>query len=271
MVKLISKSCVRCGSDFVPIRPSTRFCSISCSNVARARPSIEKTCVVCERNFLTKNKKTVCCSRKCGRQLAERTIDKESFGRAISVGKTGKTHRGAPHSEKTRTILSERATARLAVPENNPMFGRKHRSDSRDAMSATRTRRIVAGEYDLSGWAKKGEVFSTKANRKISYRSSWEKRAIELLEDDPDVTSFQFEPMRIPYMRVEGGREHLRNYVPDFLVTYANGQKVLIEVKPECYLDAGVNVAKFAAAREWCEQNAATFRVWTQTDLGMER
>jgi hypothetical protein len=150
------------------------------------------------------------------------------------------------------------------------MFGRKHTDESRDAMSATRTAKIVAGEYDLARWAKKGEIWSRKADRLIPYRSLWEKRAIELLEDDSEVIRFRFEPLRIPYHREEGGRLHVRHYVPDFLVEYADGRRLLIEVKPACHVDAAINVAKFAAAREYCQKNGLEFVVWTQAELGIQ-
>lgn len=136
-------------------------------------------------------------------------------------------------------------------------------------MSETRTRKIVAGEYDKSKWAKKGEVISVKAGRTISYRSSWELRAIEILEEDSDVVSFQFEPFRIPYyygLRQDNSPQR-RHYIPDFLVTYADGHRTLVEIKPNCYVHAAVNVAKASAAKEYCEEIGVTFEFWTQDRL----
>ena len=84
------------------------------------------------------------------------------------------------------------------------------------------------------------------------------------------VLSIEEEPFFITYLRREGEREHLRRYVPDFLVTYNDGRRLLIEVKPACHVDAAVNLAKFAAARDYCSKNGLEFVVWTQKELGMK-
>lgn len=150
------------------------------------------------------------------------------------------------------------------------MFGKLHKQSSRDAMSETRTRKIIAGEYDRSKWAKRGELFAAKANRLIPYRSSFERKAIEILEADENVKSFKFEPIRIPYYygsRVDGSPQR-RFYVPDFLVERFN-ERVLIEVKPICYLESAINVAKFAVARQYCIENGIEFQVWTQKELSI--
>jgi hypothetical protein len=138
-------------------------------------------------------------------------------------------------------------------------------------MSETKSRKIAAGEYDKSKWAKKGEFFASKAQRLIPYRSSWELRAIEMLEADPTVESFRFEPMRIPYLYGirEDGSEQKRHYIPDFIVTYSDGRRVMVEVKPHCYVDTAVNRAKAEAAREYCSEVGASFEFWTQDRLGL--
>lgn len=204
---------------------------------------------------------------RCSRVLGNSRTDKAAFSEAISRGKTGKTHRGVPHSEKTRRHLSEISKGGKRAGANNGMFGRAHSKESRDAMSATRTARIVAGDYDLRKWAKKGNVWSEKAQRDIPYRSTWEKRVVEILESDETVISFKFEPFRIPYYLEGSTRDFKRYYVPDFLVEYSDGSKVLVEVKPECFVGAAMNVAKFAAAREYCEREGWAFEVWTQKKL----
>lgn len=146
----------------------------------------------------------------------------------------------------------------------NGMYGRTHTSKSREKMSETRTANIIAGVYDPSRWSKKGEKFASKAGRLIPYRSLWELRAIEMLESDDTVTCFKFEPFRVVYYY----NNNRRHYVPDFLVTYSDGRRLLIEVKPLCFVDAAINIAKFAAAREYCSMNGLTFEVWTQEKLG---
>ena len=138
-------------------------------------------------------------------------------------------------------------------------------------MSETKSRKIAAGEYDRSKWAKRGNVFAAKAQRLIPYRSSWELRAIEILETDPTVKSFKFEPTRIPfvYQAKNDMIQRKRHYVPDFLIRYSDDRQIMVEVKPKCYVDTAVNRAKALAAREYCKEIGASFQFWTQTELGL--
>lgn len=193
----------------------------------------------------------------------------KALGVAISRGKIGKTHKGAPHSEETKRHLSEIAGDGRRKGAGNAMFGKNHSDSAKTKMSETRSRKIIDGEYDRSKWAKRGELFAAKANRLIPYHSSFEKKAIEILESDRSVISFEFEPLRIPYYFGLGGDGYAqrRYYIPDFFVSYESGSNVIIEVKPECYLDAAMNIAKFAAAKEFCSLHDFEFRVWTQKDL----
>ena len=88
-----------------------------------------------------------------------------------------------------------------------------------------------------------------------------------MIDSDPSATSFEVEPVKIPYYLREGARQNLRHYIPDLIVTYDDGRKVMIEVKPRAFIDSAVNVAKFEAAREYCDWASMTFQVWTQDDL----
>lgn len=234
-------------------------------------PDVEKQCVICGTKFIVsfykRNRKT--CSRKCSGQLRLRHLDRESFGQAVSKAKKGKTHRGAPWSQETREHLLAVFNDGRRRGTGNSMFGRRHTDDARARMSATRTQRIIDGVYDTRKWAKKGNVWASKAQRNIPYRSSWELRAIERLERDPTVTSFKFEPVRIPYFYQAQNDEisRQRHYVPDFLIDYTDGSRLLVEVKPDCHVSAAINVAKAAAARELCEEMGWQFKFWTKEDL----
>lgn len=193
--------------------------------------------------------------------MASRNVDKVAFSAAISAGKTGKTHRGVPHSEDTKHRLSETAHERMSDPARNPFIGKKRSLESREKQSKTRVERIIAGEY--AGWFDRGYVNATKAGPgRVHYKSSWEKRMVEKLEADPRVLSFQYEKLSIPYV-LDG---HKRHYVPDFTVLYTDMRTIIYEVKPSCFLGAKINVAKFAAAHEFCKYHGWEFRVLTEKE-----
>lgn len=192
--------------------------------------------------------------------MAERNIDKIARGAAISAGKKGKTHRGAAHSEETKRVISEKTKERMSDPTRNPFLGKKRSLESCEKQSKTRSEKIVAGEY--SGWFDRGYISTTKGGGRVHYKSSWEKKLIEKLEADNRVLSFQYEPMSIPYT-LDG---HKRHYVPDFLVLYYDLRQVMYEVKPSCFVDAKINVAKFQAANDWCKHAGWEFRVLTEKE-----
>lgn len=273
MVELPDRLCEICGDPYTPARETSRYCSRSCQivgrNRAQTKPPLKKTCAACGSEFETKSKKIRCCSRRCGRTIAEQTIDKAAFSAAVSAGKTGRTHNGVPHTDETKRVLSQKAYERMADPLRNPFIGKKRSLESREKQSKTRSERFVDGTYAWKTWAKAGNVLSSKLGRDVFCRSSWEKRAVKILDEDALVAAFEEEPLSIPYYRQEGDRRNLRHYVPDFLITYADGKRSLVEVKPACHIEADVNVAKFAAAREVCAKNGWNFEIWTQERLGI--
>ena len=98
---------------------------------------------------------------------------------------------------------------------------------------------------------KKGGSFITK--------SSYETKYAEILEANPDVVRFTYEPFKIPY-KVRGRK---RNYIPDFLVEYTCGRQLLVEVKPAKLVGLPRNKAKFKAG----ENHKIDFVVVTEEDL----
>lgn len=59
-----------------------------------------------------------------------------------------------------------------------------------------------------------------------------------------------------------------RNYRPDLFVQYHDGRTTIEEVKPTQQHRYKENLAKWEAAREYCEQHGHEFKVVSETDLG---
>lgn len=280
VARLPPRNCLTCGKEYIPPREKSSYCSHSCrstgTNTARKHPPVTISCVVCGKEFevpyTARNSRKTCSGQggPCARALAETKFDKKEVARRISKTRldgfaSGRlVHVGVPHTEETKKVLSEKAKARFSVPENNPMFGRKHSERSREQQSRTRVLNILAGKY--GGWFRKG-VLQTKKGGEVSFRSTWEETVALMLDADENVLAFKHEPFSIPYSK-EADYESIRRYIPDFLVQYTDGRKVLVEIKPKCFVGAAVNVAKFSAAREHCFKHDMTFEVWTQDKLG---
>jgi hypothetical protein len=123
----------------------------------------------------------------------------------------------------------------------------------------------------------------------IVYRSSWECRMMTHFDDTDYIVAWSSEELIIPYISPADNRWH--RYFPDFLVKVEdkNGKfkTLLLEVKPKKqtkepepkkrmtkqYINEvvtwGVNQAKWKAATEYCLDRGWTFRLITETELGI--
>ena len=169
------------------------------------------------------------------------------------------------------------------------MAGKSHRKDSLELMSENRTGkgRGVAGKYERTpeirakisqgvirhfqsvGCSGRGQrVYARKLGREIWVRSTWEARAVAVLDLHPCVLDYDFEPYSIPYLL--DGRE--RFYLPDFRVLLEGKIAELWEIKPEALRALPKNAAKESALNAFCFKNHLNSRVVTLPQLeGMER
>jgi hypothetical protein len=119
-------------------------------------------------------------------------------------------------------------------------------------------------------------------NKTPIYRSSWEFAFMKFCDENPNVTKWASEAIRIPYRNPFTGKHTI--YVPDFFIVYtdATGKNhvELIEVKPlnqtsikeakrnlRNKAHAVLNEVKWGAARAWCKQNGVTFRIVNENDI----
>jgi len=107
-----------------------------------------------------------------------------------------------------------------------------------------------------------GRFPSTKMERMIAFESLLERDFIYLLEYDPSVEWFEEQPLSIEYKQ-EGKR---LQYTPDFHLI-EHGQHVLVECKPERFVETEENRHKFAAARVWCRESGWEFRIMTDQQI----
>lgn len=114
------------------------------------------------------------------------------------------------------------------------------------------------------------------------YRSSWELTFMQFCDNNPSVHQWASESVKIPYRDPLTGKQTI--YVPDFFIVYLdkNHKKhaELIEIKPanqtilekvgkNPYNQAQYvkNMAKWAAASNWCKNNGVKFRVINEQDM----
>ena len=86
------------------------------------------------------------------------------------------------------------------------------------------------------------------------------------LDEHVEVETWTYEGVRIPYVsNVKSGR--VRNYYPDFLVTFKDGSRLLVEVKPKKRLQQAIVKKKLKAAEEWCVERGVTLTILTENEL----
>ncbi|MFX3545586.1 TnsA endonuclease N-terminal domain-containing protein [Ralstonia mannitolilytica] len=109
---------------------------------------------------------------------------------------------------------------------------------------------------------------SPLADEVIEFESILEKEYMLLLDSDPQVESYDCQPVKIPLSRG-------RVYVPDLLVTYrcspSGNQRSpeLVEIKKQEYLDRHAETyrEKFAAATVFAEERGWVFITRTEIDI----
>lgn len=98
----------------------------------------------------------------------------------------------------------------------------------------------------------------------FTVRSSYEKRAVEILDSRADVVSFEYERVLI---------RDKRRILPDFIVSWLDGTTTLIEVKSVWELQNPKTKAKAQArldlARVIASERGLSFLVWTEKELGL--
>lgn len=121
----------------------------------------------------------------------------------------------------------------------------------------------------------------------IVYRSGWEKRVMQSLDENTNVLRWASEEIVVPYISPIDNRPH--RYFVDFYVEAravdGSIKKMLLEVKPAAQtqppkspkrktkryisevMTYGVNEAKWKAAKEFCKDKGWEFRLITEAEL----
>jgi len=105
----------------------------------------------------------------------------------------------------------------------------------------------------------------TKTGDDIPYRSSYEKKAFLMLDEDDTVLKYDYEPFPIVYRKPDD--DHDSNYLIDLLVWYKDGSKKLVEVKPVWRLNKPTVLAKIEAAKNIAIKLGMTYETWTEIEL----
>lgn len=118
--------------------------------------------------------------------------------------------------------------------------------------------------------------------RNIIYRSLWERSFCKWCDSSKKVKKWAIEPFELPYF--DSGQNKNRKYNPDFYMEMDDGEKYLVEVKPDYetkppamkkgtkkYLVAEstfiTNSCKWETAKRYCASKGWKFRIVTEHTL----
>ena len=141
-------------------------------------------------------------------------------------------------------------------------------------LKPNRTGRYSQGYIDPASCKK---LFSQIKHDKIIYRSSYEKKFINWLENNPSVKSWGSECLKIPYYFVKDQKTH--TYYPDYFVEMVDGTCMVIEIKPSSQTIKPINenswvsneyiknMCKWKATMEFCKTKGYKFKVITEKTI----
>ena len=197
-----------------------------------------------------------------GREIGARPLTKRRRIEKLQIVMKGK---GMGHivTTATRIAISKGNKGKQRTFETRERMriarlGKKLLEETKDKIATKTRERILKGIC----W-KQGLFISAKAGRELFYQSSYELELFKLLEIDKGVADFQ----RCPFMIDYTFDNRLHKYIPDVLVEFVDGMTIVIEVKAKGFVDDPVNVTKFKAAEDFCDQKDWKFLVVTETEL----
>jgi hypothetical protein len=142
------------------------------------------------------------------------------------------------------------------------MKGKKHTFEARQKMS------LSAMKRDNGFWFR-GYFHSSKNNKDIPYRSSYELKRFEQLENNDAVDKYEYEKIKIKYIDSLGNE---RITVVDLVVHYKDGSLALEEVKSQWMINQNYShtIEKLNAVDNYAQRNNMVFRVLTERELDIK-
>jgi len=235
----------------------------------------EKVCIICPIHGIFQQTPMdhlqKCGCPKCAEILIQKSNKYMSTKAGLSFIKKSKS----VHGNKYDYSKVEYVNAKTKVTIICPIHGEfeqtpgNHLNGSGCPICGLQYTNYTSGKYQL----KYPEKYSCDINM-IVYRSSYELKAFEMIEEDENIISWESETVKIPYKL--DGKQH--KYIVDLKIETKNGVE-LIEIKPYSKTikpkydydieEYNQNQAKWIAAKEYCKEKGWEFEIWTEKELGI--
>ena len=214
-------------------------------------------CILCSKEFDAHKRKKYC-SIECMHKDPIKKEQSAKIGRnALKDPEVRKKHQENIIKTVNKSEVKAKHIAAKRKTSSDPEY-RMKRSDLTKNL-------YLEGKMDKAGRGKSGYYFSNKNNKELHYRSSYELVAYKLLEQISRVKYYEIEPFGIQYEYQKINRWT----IPDILITYIDGGKELVEVKPVFKLDIEKEQVKLQAMENYSKENDMKFSIWTEQELGL--
>lgn len=270
--------CKQCEGTFVDkYRDGKKFCDRKCaaewrrgkptgvSRLGEDNPNWRggnvRACLNCGEQFVDEHyygKKF--CNRKCYGEHRRKAARTEIT--CLICKKTFVIMKHDKHKRKycsSQCMGQDKEKCRLTQEKRK---GWKMSDEARQKISIANSNRDPQQYYTRG---KSGHHDSPKAG-KIFYRSSYELRAFQLLDKNPNVSEYIAEPLVIVYQDRFGVT---RRYRPDILIHWNSGRTTLVEIKPAWRYDYPEVLEKFTAGTVYAHDRGWEFRIWNEFSLGL--
>jgi len=267
----VNVSCERCGKQFerrVSAVNKKNYCSLDCVKLPTT-----KNCEACKKEYKVGSSHWQT-SRFCSKSCAKSGKNHHFYGKHFEMpqgyepwikGKTVATDEKVAEMARKVSETHKKHFAqglRSNKGKNNPNYGKtpdQRTQEQLDRYSKASVERMMNLQSVKHKRYVRGFHESNKAG-KMLFKSSLEKRIMICFDNDPAIVSYQYEPFSILY-------EQNKRYIPDFLITYIDGNKKLIETKGVQFIKEKSTEQKTIAALKYCKENNYNYSIFTAKEI----
>lgn len=121
--------------------------------------------------------------------------------------------------------------------------------------------------FGVSNRFEYGKYNSSKCIGKCYYRSSYEKKFLDILENSEIVIRYEVEPRNLKVRYYNYEKSNVRDYFVDYKIELSNGKIYVIEVKPWDLRNTPNNKSKRIECKRMCKSMGYIYRLITEFDL----
>ena len=227
-------TCEACGKRYKITHNDSHYCSYQCFLTTRKtrQPDVTKQCENCGKQFVVPFTKMG--QRFCSNRCIPRVGNFAPGERNPNFGKPSWNHGLTKYTDDRVKRLGDKISVQRKEQFangtlshkgiKNPNLGKKPPSFPRDNYSKAAVHRLTRRNPINSRYIT-GVYDGVKSQGSVAFRSSWELAAMMWWERQENIDSYRYECMTLT---LSDGRRT----IPDFVVYYTNGDRILYEIKP---------------------------------------